>query len=583
MIKFVFKNKSLLIAILIISFLTLFQIAFEFLIPTFMGYIIQIVNSPSRQSLLNDILLYSLFILLSSFASIIVNLINSWIASRASTNALAKVRSNLHKKVLSLSLNEINNFGVESLVTRTTEDIRIVGSITTVLLHDLFHGPLLVLGALSFLIIEGCHYQLVLVIVIAVVVLITSIMIGAIFVLPRFRIIEQQMDDINNISKEKLDGLRTIRAYNAEMYQETKFRKTNHKFTMNNRFVNRVLGMLTPVLQLITGAVTLSITLIGAILIKDSQGDLRYDQIAVIIQFGSLLLSGFITIIIVIAMIPQTSICIKRINEVLETEMKLSNSNNDIEDNNSPVSIKFDNITFTYPGSTVPVLKNITFTVKKGETIAFIGSTGSGKTTIVNLLLHFFEPQKGNILINNQNINEVSLNSLYEKISWVPQKSFLFHDSIKNNVCLGKPNATNAELKTALIASQSFEFVNRMKGKINSTISRGGKNVSGGQSQRLCIARALICNPEILVLDDSFSSLDYLTVKKIYSAIDTNYKNITKVIVSQRVSAIMRADNIIVLENGRIIGQGKHRELFKTCKTYYNFATSQVGSVELLS
>lgn len=580
MLKFIFKDKKNVGVLGIILILTCVQVVFEFLIPTFMGFIIEIVNDPNRQKYLSDIVMCSAFIVLSAVGFILVNIVISYLSSRATANSLANIRHKLHAKIFSLSLAEINRYGVGALITRTTNDIAFIGNILVTALHNIMHGPILVIGALTFLIVEGCYYELLLIIVAAVLLLSILVFIGSKMVIPKFETIEKKTDDFNAINKEGIEGLRVVRAFNAERFLENKFTKVNFEYSKTDCSVNRILGSLTPLLQYVLSLVTVSIVTVSAFLIKNPDKDLRYDQMAVIIQFGTLLLSGLITVAILLAYFPRVKICMRRINEILDLESSIKDSTKSVD----PIkkgSIEFKNVSFSYPNGKVNSLENINFKVKPGETVAFVGPTGSGKTSLINLLLHFFEPQKGEIFVNGHDIKLYPRRELYKIISWVPQKSYLFHDTIKNNVCIGNPKASKEKINKVLNICQARNFVNNKIGKLNYVISSGGKNVSGGQRQRLCIARALICDPQILILDDSFSSLDFKTVKLINTSLKKEFSNITNVIVSQRISAIMHADLIIVLDNGKIIGTGKHKELLKKCEVYRDFATAQLGEKEL--
>jgi ATP-binding cassette subfamily B protein len=494
-------------------------------------------------------------------------------ASKLTSTMMSRVRYDLFSKINNISLNELNKFSVSSLVTRTTNDITQVTTTFNLGFRYVVYAPILVFGAITFMIIQQ-SWELTLVVICAVLLLVAIVVMLVKFVIPKYRTIQEKTDKVNLATRESLEGLRVIRAYDAEQYQEEKFKKINDDLCKTTKFSNRFLGFVTPSMQLIMGLVSLMMAWLGSYLVND--GRLVYSEIAVFTQYSQLLLLGFLMISMILVNSPRSIVSAKRIFQVIETESSIVDSNDEPEIKEEG-TIEFKNVSFVYPGAEKPVLDDISFTVKKGETIAFIGATGSGKSTLINLIPRFFDCSTGEVLVDGVNVKNYKLDDLYKKIGYVPQKGYLFHDSLKNNVCLGKPEATDEEFKRALDISESADFVSKLTNGENYEISQGGKNVSGGQRQRLSIARAIIMNPEFFIFDDSFSALDYRTDKILRGKIKNQCPGITNVIVAQRVGTIIDADQIIVLDEGKIVGHGKHDELMKNCPVYIEIASSQLG------
>ena len=575
MLKFLKRLKSLWWLLGLIVILICVQVAFDILLPSLMGNVISAIQNKGD---MNEILRWSIYMIFIALGSGVTSASICFLSSHITAKMMARVRYDLYAKISTFSSNEMNKYSIASLITRTTNDITNVSNTYTLLFRFLLYGPLLTVGSFVFLLIKGSKWQLLVLILGAIVLLGVVIFAIVRVVLPKFDIIQKKIDKVNLVTKENLEGLRVVRAYNAESYQKDKFSKINESLTKDDKFANRMLGFLSPAIQLIVGILMIGITLVSALLIE--QKEFEFADLTVVVQFAGLLLTGLILMVIIFILIPRSTICAKRINEIIET-------NPLIKDNpktglfNEVGTVEFKNVSFTYPMGDAPSLKNISFKVNKGETLAFIGATGAGKTTLLNLILRFYDASSGEVLVDNLNVKNYSLMDLMKKFGYVPQKPYLFHDSLKNNVTLGRIDATKEELDEALEISQSSEFVSRLTNNIEYEISQGGKNVSGGQRQRLSIARAIIMKPEIFIFDDSFSALDYKTDKVVRGLIKNRCKGITNIIVAQRVGTIMDADQIIVLDNGNMVGKGTHKELLKTCKVYKEIALSQLSKEEL--
>ncbi len=394
---------------------------------------------------------------------------------------------------------------------------------------------------------------------------------------PKFSQIQKKTDRINNVTRENLTGIRVVRAYAAENEQEQKFNNINNDLTKTQLFVNRAMALMWPGMDLIMNALSIAIYFIGAFLIDG--GSLVYPDLVVFVSYSMHVVMSFMFIAMLFVVIPRGVVSGRRINEVLGTVSKVQDGNG-IKGDNLAGEIEFRNVSFRYPDAEMNTLENISFKVNKGQTIAFIGSTGSGKSTLVNLITRFYDASFGEVLIDGENIKNYKISDLNNKIGYVPQQGYLFSGTVKSNLLYGNENATDEQIEKALEISQS-DFVKNLEGGVNAEIAQGGTNVSGGQRQRLSIARAIIKNPEFYIFDDSFSALDYKTDKTLRKELSKYTKDATKIIVAQRVGTIMDADQIVVLSEGRIVGVGTHKELLETCDVYKEIALSQLDKEEL--
>ena len=498
--------------------------------------------------------------------------VSAFIKMLLATSISGKIAKNLRKevfeKVNNFSSVEINKFSTSSLITRSTNDVTQVQRMIQMMLNMMITAPFMALFAI--LRITESSLELSLTSLIFLVVMLAIVITMLFFVLPKFNVMQKNTDRLNLVTRENLTGIRVVRAYNGEAYQEKKFDEANTKLTKVNLFVDRVMALLNPSLSLIMNGMSLAIYWVGAYLID--MGSLQYAQVTAFTQFSMHIIMSFMFITLMFVMIPRGIISLRRINEILDTENSIKDGA--VSDSEKSGTIEFKNVTFRYPDAEEPVLENISFTVNKGETVAFIGSTGSGKSTLINLIPRFYDVTDGEVLVDGINVKDYTLESLHDKIGYVPQKANLFSGDITSNMQVAKDDINDEEIEKALNIAQC-SFIEKLDDGYTHTVAQGGKNFSGGQKQRLSIARAIAKDPEIFIFDDSFSALDFKTDKALRGELKKNTKNTTTLIVAQRVSTIAQADKIIVLEDGKMAGIGKHEELLKNNKVYKEIYDSQ--------
>ena len=568
-----FKWYTWILCAVIVGIIVL-QVNLEMELISKMGDIISLIQN--SQSLTSDALweVGISMILLALGICVSVIAVN-FLASTVSANFAQTLRSKVFEKVNSLSMEEMNKFSVASLITRTTNDVKQVEQTIFVSLRMAITAP--VMGAYAVSKIVGSSITLTWTTVGAVALLLALVLFLFFVAVPKFSTIQKKTDKLNNVTRENLTGIRVVRAYNAEEEQEQKFDKVNTDLTKTQRFVNRTMALLWPGMDLIMNALSVAIYFIGAYLIDG--GSLFYPDMVVFVSYAMHVVMSFMFIAMLFVVIPRGVVSGNRINEVLSATSKIVDGKG-VNDNNQVGEIEFRNVSFRYPDAEMNTLENISFKATKGQTIAFIGSTGSGKSTLVNLITRFYDASFGEILIDGKNIKDYKIAELNDKIGYVPQQGYLFSGTVKSNLLYGNENATDEQIEMALKISQS-DFVNNLEGGVNAEIAQGGTNVSGGQRQRFSIARAIIKNPEFYIFDDSFSALDYKTDKTLRKQLSIHTKQSTKIIVAQRVGTIMDADQIVVLSEGKIVGIGKHKELLKTCEVYKEIALSQLDKEEL--
>ena len=540
-------------------------------LPDYMGNIVALIQN---QGTINEILIEGLKMLGIVAGSVTSTIIVSYLASRLAAGFAKRVRRALFTKVNSFSMEEMEKFSTASLMTRTTNDITQVQQVITMFLRMALSAPVIAVGAILKII--GKSGTLSWITAVAIVLLLIILITIFSFVSPKFKKMQKLTDKINGVTRENLTGIKVVRAYNAEKIQEEKFDKVNTELTNTDLFINRMFSIMTPGMQLIMSGLSLAVVWVGAYLIAG--GSLDLPNLTVFTQYAMKVLISFLMLSVLFIMVPRGFVSGNRIYEVLKTENKIVNGT--ITTSEEEGTIEFKNVSFKYPDSDDYVLKNISFTVNKGETVAFIGSTGSGKSTLINLVPRFYDATEGEVLVDGINVKEYNLKALYEKLGYVPQKSFLFSGTVEENIKYGDEKASDEQVKLALKTAQA-SFVEKLEGGLNYPISQGGKNVSGGQRQRLCIARAIVRTPEIFVLDDSFSALDYKTDKALRKALKKEISGSTCLIVAQRIGTIMDANKIIVLDKGEMVGMGTHKELMENCKIYQEIAYSQLSKEEL--
>jgi len=482
-------------------------------------------------------------------------------------------------------MEEIKNFSVSSLITRTTNDITQIQMLISMGLQLMIKAPITAVWAVTKILGKSIEWSAIT--AIAVVILLITIGILMSIVMPRFKIVQGLIDKINSVTRENLTGIRVVRAFNAEDYQEEKFENVNTKLTNQQLFNQKAFNVMSPVMNLVMHGLTLSIYFIGAILIKEallSDKIVLFGDMIVFSSYAMQVIMSFLMLAMIFMMIPRASVSAKRINEVLNTNISIKDGHLTTNIKDLKGTVEFKNVSFKYPDADEYILKDISFKAATGETVAFIGSTGSGKSTLINLIPRFYDVTDGEILINGVNVKDYSEEYLNNIVGYVPQKAVMFSGTVESNIAYGSSTdgkPTNKKIEEALKVSQAYEFVSKLDKKEKSHIAQGGTNLSGGQKQRLSIARTVARNPEIYIFDDSFSALDYKTDSVLRKELKKYTKDATSLIVAQRIGTIMHADKIIVLDKGRCVGIGTHKELMKNCKVYKEIALSQVSKEEL--
>lgn len=575
-------NKKQWLSMLLIVGLVMLQVWLELEIPDYMSEITVLIQTEGN--MISEILLAGGKMLVCAITSAICAIIVGYIVAKVSAGVSKKIRSELFNKVQSFSSNEIKNFSTASLITRSTNDITQIQMFIVMGLSALIKAPIMAIWAIVK--ISGKSYQWSIATAVAVIVLILSVITIISFVLPRFRKMQTLTDNINRITRENLTGLRVVRAYNAEEYQKNKFETANAELTNTNLTAHRVMSLLSPLMNTVMSGLPLAIYWIGAFLINSAFTPDKltiFSDMVVFSSYAVQIVMSFMLLVIVFIMLPRASVSARRINEVLNTKSSIQDGEGVIIESNEQGKIEFKNVSFKYQDADEYVLKDINFKCNKGDVVAFIGSTGSGKSTLINLVPRFYDASDGEVLVDGKNVKDFKLKDLRDRIGYVSQRAVLFSGTVLSNVALGgedeKPD--EEDIHKAIEISQSSDFVSKMDKGINSHISQGGKNVSGGQKQRLSIARALAKNPEIMIFDDSFSALDYKTDKALRSALNKEFEGTTIMIVAQRIGTIKDADKIIVLDEGNIVGMGKHEELLRSCPVYKEIALSQLSEEEL--
>lgn len=568
---------------LISAILIVFQVWLELKMPDYMSNITQLVQT--KGAAMSDILREGGYMLLCAFGSLVSAFIVGYFTSSISATFSYRTRGKLFRKVEDISTYEVKNFSPSSLITRTTNDITQIEFLIAMGLTLMIKAPITAVWAVTKIVNKSIEWSILT--GVAVLVLLIAIGIIMIIVMPKFKIVQELLDKVNMVMRENLTGIRVVRAFNAEKYQEDKFENINTKLTNQQVFNQTAFNYLSPIMYLVMYFLTLGIYFIGAILINDAgMGDkiVLFGNMIVFSSYAMQVIMSFLMLAMIFMMLPRASVSAKRINEVLDTPISVKEGN--ITENSSDIkgTVEFKNVSFKYPDADEYVLEDISFKVNKGETIAFIGSTGSGKSTLINLIPRFYDATSGEILVDGINVKDYNFEYLNNIVGYVPQKAVMFSGSVLSNITFGKNRhgkPSKEMVKDAIRVSQAEEFVSKLEDKEKSHIAQGGTNVSGGQKQRLSIARTIARDPEIYIFDDSFSALDYKTDSTLRSELKKYTKDATVMIVAQRIGTILNADKIVVLDNGKCVGIGTHKELMKKCKVYKEIALSQVSKEEL--
>ncbi len=575
-----FKAKDW-IFILVMTGCIFLQVYLELQIPGYMSEMTSVINSGSADSTINSILIIGAkmlgFTLLSSLIAILVGYISAIVSAKVAR----RMREDVYNAVQTFSLNEINKFSIPSLITRSTNDITQIQTSLNMCLR-MVRAPIMAIWALVIITSKSWQWSVATAVAVGVMMLMVVILVSV--AIPKFKKIQALTDDLNSVTRENLTGLRVVRANNAEDYQKNKFEKANTNVTKTHLFVSKIMALMGPVMTLMATGLSLAIYWIGAYIINGAQPSEKialFGDMVVFMSYAMMLLMSFMAFTIVFIMLPRAIVSYKRIKEVLNTQPSIKDGSGNFTITQRG-TIEFKDVSFKYDNATEYVLKNISFKAECGQTVAFIGSTGSGKSTLINLIPRFYDATSGQVLIDGVDVKEYKKQDLIDKIGYISQKAVLFSGSIKSNITFGSNKQYDEQkVKEALNIAQAQDFVQSKKEGVDALIAQGGKNVSGGQKQRLSIARALYKDPEILIFDDSFSALDYATDKLLRDALKDKVANKTNVIVAQRISTIKNADKIIVLNDGEIVGEGTHKELMQTCKVYQEIAYSQLSKEEL--
>lgn len=577
-----FKNKEWALVLLSIVFIFV-SVWAELTMPEYMSEITKLVQTTGSE--MSEIIAAGVKMLMYALISLAATVCTSICASSLATGLGATLRGKLFHKVQSFSMEEIGHFSTASLITRTTNDVTQVQMLIVMGLQMLLKAPVMAIWAICKIVNKS--WQWTFSTAMAVVILLFVVGLCVALALPKFKKMQQLTDNLNRVTRENLTGLRVVRAYNAEEYQEKKFEAANEELTSANLFAQHTMAFMMPSIQLVMSGLSLSIYWIGSYLINQAHimdKITLFSDMMVFSQYAIQVVMSFMMLVVIFIILPRAQVAAARINEVLDTEPSVKDGRKSDGEKGKIGEIEFKNVSFRYPDAEEDVLQNISFTAKQGETVAFIGSTGCGKSTVINLIPRFYDATEGTVLVDGVDVREYTQKSLRNKIGYVSQKATLFTGTITSNVAYGdngKETANSDAVKNAVATAQATEFVENMEDTYEGYVAQGGSNLSGGQKQRISIARAIARNPEIFIFDDSFSALDYKTDRILRKALDEKCKNSTRIIVAQRIGTIRDADKIIVLDDGKIAGMGKHDELMKNCEVYQQIALSQLSKEEL--
>ncbi len=577
-----FSKKDIFYIILCILFIVV-QVWLDLKLPDYMSEITVLVQS--EDSTLNDILIQGLYMLGCAFGSLISAVIVGYFSSMIAADFSLDLRKQIFRRVEDFGTEEIKKFSTSSLITRTTNDVTQVEMLIAMGLQMLIKAPIMAVWAISKIVNKSIEWSLLT--GGCVVVLLFTIGLLMIIVMPRFQIVQKLIDKINGVTRENLTGIRVIRAFNAENYQEKRFGDVNNELTKTQLFNQRCFAILNPVMNIVMQFLTLGIYFIGAHLIAAAgmvQKITLFSNMVVFSSYGMQVIMSFLMLAMIFMMWPRAQVSARRINEIFDQDISIKDGTFLGNDTKEVGTVEFKNVSFKYPDADDYLLKNISFKANKGDVVAFIGSTGSGKSSLINLVPRFYDATDGEVLVDGVNVKDYTQEALHNKIGYVPQKAVMFTGTVAQNVAYGdngRSKPTLEEIKKAIEVSQGSEFVSKMEGEYDAHIARGGTNVSGGQKQRLAIARAIARNPEIYIFDDSFSALDYKTDSVLRKELKKYTNSATSLIVAQRIGTIINADKIVVLDKGECIGIGTHKELLKNCEVYKEIALSQLSKEEL--
>ncbi len=579
------KAREWLFAGLAVVFIVA-QVWLDLKMPDYMNTITQIAQGGINAATgipyeMSDIWSNGGYMLLCAMGSMVCSIVTSWFVVNIAANFSARLRESLYIKVQHFSMSEINKFSTASLITRSTNDVQQVQMLLTMGLQMMIKAPITAVWAITK--IAGKQWQWSAAVAVAVAVMLTGIITIMILVTSKFKKMQRLTDNLNQVTRENLTGIRVIRAYNAESFQENKFEGVNNEFTKTQLFTGRIMSFMNPLMSMVMNGISLAIYWIGAIIINNA--DLPevpglFGDMVVFMSYGMQIISSFMMLAMMFMMAPRALVSANRINEVLETKEMIIEGKG-VAKTAQTGTVEFKNVSFRYPDGQSDVLSHVSFRAEKGQTVAFIGSTGCGKSTVVNLVSRFYDATFGQVLVDGHDVRDYKKNELAQKIGYVSQKAVLFSGDIRSNVNFGDNNSSEEAIEKAVEIAQSTNFVETQKGGLDGHVAQNGSNFSGGQKQRLSIARAIARKAEIYIFDDTFSALDFKTDRELRSALKEEMKDSTCLIVAQRIGTIIDADLILVLENGCVVGQGTHKELLKNCPAYREIAQSQLSEEEL--
>lgn len=574
------KRRDWCFALAIVVFIVV-QVWLDMTMPQYMNEITVLIETTG--SAMRDVWKAGGMMLLCSMGSVAASVITAILAARIGSNLSFTLRESLFKKVQTFSMEEIGRFSTASLITRSTNDIQQVLMFIVMGLQMLIKAPVTAIWAICKIAGQQWQWSLITAIGVVVVLAVVGICIG--LVLPKVKRMQILTDDLNRVTRENLNGLRVVRAYNAEGYQQEKFEKANDELTRTQLFQQRTMAFMMPTMQLVQSGLMLAVYWIGAALMNSTADRIGlFGNMMVFSQYGIMIVMSFMMLILPFMMLPRASVAAKRINEVLDTEPRIHNGTLTDGKDGTVGEIEFRNVSFRYPDAEEDVVHDISFTARRGETVAFIGCTGCGKSTVVNLIPRFYDVTDGEVLVDGINVKDYDEHALRNKIAYVSQKAVLFSGSISSNIAYGdngKPAADAEAIADAADTAQAKDFVEKLSEKYDGYVAQGGANFSGGQKQRISIARAVARKAEILIFDDSFSALDYKTDRELRKTLDEKCGDATRIIVAQRIGTIRDADRIIVLDDGKMVGNGTHGELMQSCEVYRQIALSQLSKEEL--
>ena len=575
------RKKDWLLVLVCIAFIV-FQVWLDLKLPDYMSEITTLVQTEGSK--MADILLNGGYMLLCAFGSLLAAVVTGYFVAKIAANFSRDLRKRIFDKVEDFSLQEVKKFSTSSLITRTTNDVTQIEMLIAMGLQMLIKAPITAVWAITKILNKSWQWSALT--GVAVVILLSVIGFLIAIILPKFKIVQKLIDKINGITRENLTGIRVVRAFNAEEFQEAKFSKVNNDLTNLQLFNQKKLAIMQPIMYLVMYGLTLGIYFIGAYLIQDAGLSIKLSLFSDMVVFSSYamqVIMSFLMLAIIFMIVPRASVSAKRINEVLDENIEIQDLVSVSAKPKEVGTVAFKNVSFKYADADEYILKNISFEAKKGETVAFLGSTGSGKSTLLNLIPRFYDATEGEVLVDGVNVKDYKQQDLHDLLGYVPQKAVLFKGTIKSNVAYGEngKNITDTKVKEAIHVAQADDFVLKLDDTYDHAIAQGGTNVSGGQKQRLSIARAIARDPEIYLFDDSFSALDYKTDATLRKELKKYTKDATTLIVAQRIGTVMNADKILVLENGECVGIGTHKELLKNCEVYKQIALSQLSKEEL--